>query len=81
LNQYKNGIEHHQAESGSIRIYHPEKTVCDMFRYRNKLKEDLALEGLKQYLRQADRDLNKLIEFAEIFVLTYYVANLPGLVK
>lgn len=65
-NQYKIGIEHHETKAGLVRTYSPEKTVCDMFRFRNKLGEDLALEGLKEYLKRRNRDLNKLMTFAEL---------------
>lgn len=64
--QYKAGIEHHETKSGTIRIYGPEKTICDCFRFRNRLGEDLALEGLKEYLRHRDWDLNELMKFAEV---------------
>jgi len=64
--QYKAGIEHHETKAGHIRIYGPEKTVCDLFRFRNKLGEDLALEGLKEYLKRRNRDLNKLMKFADV---------------
>ena len=35
-----------------------------MFRYRNKLGEDLAIEGLKNYLRLKDANLKVLQEYA-----------------
>jgi hypothetical protein len=38
-----------------------------MFRYRNKLGEDLALEGLKEYLRRRGADLCRLLRYAEVF--------------
>jgi predicted transcriptional regulator of viral defense system len=66
LNQYRAGMEHRETPSGPIRIYGREKTVCDMFRYRNKFGEDLALEGLKEYLKRRDRNLSTLAKFAEI---------------
>ena len=65
-NQYKAGIEHIATKAGLVRIYGLEKTVCDLFRFRNKLGEDLALEGLKEYLKLRNRDLNRLMKFAEI---------------
>jgi hypothetical protein len=37
-----------------------------MFRYRNKLGEDLALEGLRNYLNRKDADIAKLREYASI---------------
>jgi hypothetical protein len=45
-------------------MYNKEKTICDMFRYRNKIGENLALEALKNYLRRKDSNIKKLNEFA-----------------
>ena len=64
--QYNAGIEHHESKTGDIRIYDPEKTVCDLFRFRNRLGEDLALEGLREYLKRRNRDLHKLMKYAEV---------------
>ena len=81
-NQYKAGIEHHETKAGHIRIYDAEKTVCDLFRYRNKLGEDLPLEGLKDYLNRRNRDLNKLMKFAEVCrvkgIVSQYVKAIVG---
>ena len=80
--QYKAGIEHHETKAGNIRIYSIEKTICDCFRFRNKLGEDIAIEGLKEYLRHRNRDLNKLMKFAEICrvksIITQYVKAIVG---
>ena len=61
---YNLGIEEKTTKTGSFKIYNAEKTICDMFRYRNKLGEDLALEGLKNYLKRKDADLIKLQNYA-----------------
>ena len=61
---YEPGIEVKITKSGTFKIYNTEKTICDMFRYRNKLGEDLALEGLKNYLKRKDANLSKLRDFA-----------------
>jgi len=63
---YKAGIEHIKTKYGEIRIYNKEKTVCDMFRYRNKLGEDIAYEALKNYLYLKNANLLKLTKYAEI---------------
>ncbi|MBL7086096.1 MAG: Abortive infection protein AbiEi, partial [Candidatus Cloacimonetes bacterium] len=63
---YSFGIEEKHTISGNFKIYNAEKTICDMFRYRKKLGEDLALEGLKNYLKRKNADINKLREYAEI---------------
>jgi hypothetical protein len=31
------GIEEHQVEGGTIRVYSTAKTVADCFKYRNKI--------------------------------------------
>jgi predicted transcriptional regulator of viral defense system len=81
-NQYRTGIEHHETDAGGIKVYGAEKTVCDLFRYRNKLGEDLALEGLKEYLRRRNRNLNKLMKLAHVCrvrgILSQYVKAIVG---
>jgi hypothetical protein len=40
-----------------VRIYRREKTVADCFKFRKKIGLDIALEALKEYLRQPKRDI------------------------
>ncbi len=63
---YTPAIEHIKTPDGEIRVYGREKTICDMFRYRQKLGEDLALEALKMYLKMKDSSTNRLLEYASI---------------
>ena len=63
---YSSGIEEIKTGQGSFKIYSAEKTICDAFRYRSKIGEDIALESLKNYLNRQDSQLNKLLEFARI---------------
>jgi len=63
---YSPGIDQVKSGNHVIRIYNREKTIADMFRYRKKLGEDLALEALKTYLKRRDANINRLREYAEI---------------
>lgn len=64
---YKPGIETIETKSGAIRIYNKEKTISDLFRYINKIGEDIAVESLKTYLKnRKERNISKLIEYAEL---------------
>ncbi|MGQ9848302.1 MAG: type IV toxin-antitoxin system AbiEi family antitoxin domain-containing protein [Bacteroidales bacterium] len=64
---YSPGIETLKTKSGIIRIYNKEKTIGDLFRYINKIGEDIAVESLKTYLQnRKERNIPKLIEYAEI---------------
>jgi predicted transcriptional regulator of viral defense system len=64
--QFEAGISEIKIKGHKICIYNPEKTICDCFRYRNKLGLDIAKEGLSEYLKRKDRNLEKLLEYAEI---------------
>lgn len=57
------GISDFNLDEGSIRVYNPEKTVCDMFRLRTKTGE-VVKEVVKNYLQRPDRNLAQLHEYA-----------------
>jgi predicted transcriptional regulator of viral defense system len=79
---YKPGIERIEVPNCTLKIYNKEKTICDMFRYRNKYGEDLAFEGLKNYLSRKEANANKLRKYAEICqVKTILMPYLKALVK
>lgn len=63
---YEASIETINTKYGDVKIYSKEKTICDMFRYRNKLGEDVAIEGLKNYLTSEGASIRKLREHAEL---------------
>jgi len=64
--QFKAGVDEIKIKGHKIRIYCPEKTICDCFRYRSKLGLDIAKEGLSEYLKRKGRNLESLFEYAEI---------------
>lgn len=61
---YEFGIQRIKTAAGTVSIYNREKTICDMFRYRLKLGEDLAIEGLKNYLNTKHANLSRLQAYA-----------------
>src|SRR5690606_9961305 len=61
---YSPGIELLKTKSGIVRIYNKEKTIGDIFRYMNKIGEDIAFETLKEYLRnRREMNIPKLLEY------------------
>lgn len=42
------GLEVHYLEAASVRVYSVARTVVDLFRYRNKVGLDVALEALRE---------------------------------
>jgi predicted transcriptional regulator of viral defense system len=63
---YQAGIEEHKFEGVRIRVYDKEKTIIDIFRFRNKLGIDVFLEALKLYKATGKTRPARLMEYARI---------------
>ena len=57
---YSLGIEVHQVQGGSLRVYGVTKTVIDCFRMRNKIGVDIAIEALRDALRVKKTTIGEL---------------------
>ena len=63
---YRAGIEEHQIDGVTVKIYSPEKTLADCFKFRNKIGMDVVLEALKLYKARKQFDLEALLKYAKI---------------
>lgn len=63
---FSEGIETRMIDDIPVRVYCPEKTIADCFKYRNKIGLDVALESLKLYLQLKKKDINKLVYYSRI---------------
>lgn len=63
---YSAGVEEINLDEVPVRIYDREKTVADCFKFRNKIGLDIALEALKDYMHQPNRDIQKILKYARI---------------
>jgi predicted transcriptional regulator of viral defense system len=60
------GIENHKVEGVPVRVYSVAKTVADCFKFRNKIGLDVAMEALKDSLRQKKTSINEIYHYAKI---------------
>jgi predicted transcriptional regulator of viral defense system len=60
------GIENHQVEGVPVQVYSAAKTVADCFKFRNKIGLDVAIEALKDCLRQKKASVNDIYRYAKI---------------
>jgi len=60
------GIENHQVEGVPVRVYSAAKTVADCFKLRNKIGLDVAIEALKDCLRQKKATVNEIYRYAKV---------------
>lgn len=49
-----------------VRIFSPAKTIADCFKYRNKLGLDVAMEALRDGLRQRKCTVDQLWRYAKV---------------
>jgi predicted transcriptional regulator of viral defense system len=63
---FTSGIETRKLDGHGVRIYSPEKSIADAFKYRNKLGTDVALEALKTWRGRRRAPIGRLLEQARV---------------
>jgi len=63
---YTEGIETHDLEGAKLRVYSPEKTLADCFKFRKRIGMDTVLEALRAYRDRQDVRIDELLEYASI---------------
>ena len=63
---YEVGIQEVIMDNTSVKIYDPEKTITDCFKYRNKIGLDVALEALRDCRQERKCTNHDLWEYAKI---------------
>ena len=64
--RYETGIRNVREGKNQFQIYDIEKTVVDIVFYREKVGIEETKEVLINYLKRSDRDLNRLLRYAEL---------------
>jgi predicted transcriptional regulator of viral defense system len=63
---FEAGIETHIIDKVPVRVYGPEKTLADCFKYRNKLGLDIAIEALRSYRSRRGAQLQAVLKYARV---------------
>jgi predicted transcriptional regulator of viral defense system len=63
---YRAGIVEHELDGVKVKMYNREKTIADCFKFREKIGMDVALEAVKDYLRQPRPNVSLLMKYARI---------------
>lgn len=48
-----------------IKLYDVERCVCDAVKFRNKVGMDVCSEIISNYLERSERNLSKLMDYAQ----------------
>ncbi len=60
------GVRSVDIDGVAVRVFDPSKTIADLFRFRNRVGLDVALEGLRAYWDSPHRDVAALERYARL---------------
>ena len=64
---YNLGIVETTTSLGNIvKVYDKEKTICDLIKHKDKMEFETYVKALNNYARSKDKNINKLMEYAQI---------------
>ncbi len=63
---FTEGVEAHELDGVSVRIYNPEKTLADCFKFRNQVGLDTVMEAVRFYRERRSIKVDNLMHYAEI---------------
>jgi predicted transcriptional regulator of viral defense system len=64
IKQLRAGIEHHSIEGASVPVFSITKTIADLFRYRRIVGTNIAIEGLREAMRQRKATPGEIARYA-----------------
>lgn len=63
---FTEGVEVHVLENVKVHIYSLEKTLADLFKFRNKIGPHIAVDALRSALAEHDVNMRRLWHFARL---------------
>lgn len=78
-NIYEIGLTEIETSMGNkIKIYDMERCICDVIRSRNRMNSGYVKYSIKEYMKRNDKDIEKLLLYAEKFGIKEIVMNYVG---
>lgn len=60
------GVEDHLIDGVPVRVFSREKTLADIFKFRNRIGMEITMEALRNYARSKRRRFDKVLDFARV---------------
>lgn len=60
------GIEHHVIDGVDVKMYSVPRTVVDCFKFRNKIGISIAIDALKESIRERKTTRKEILRYAEL---------------
>ena len=72
------GKTEYEINGTMIRIYDKERTICDTLRYANKLDREVFNIAIQRFVKDKEKKILKLMEYAKILRVTKKVTHYLG---
>jgi len=77
---YDMGITEAVTSFGNtVKVYDMDRTICDIVRSRNSMETQVFQDALKRYAKRKDKNLHRLMEYAEKFRVEKIVREYMGI--
>jgi predicted transcriptional regulator of viral defense system len=63
---FQAGIETHNIDDVTVKIYNPEKTIVDCFKFRDQIGIDVFIESVKLYRARKRINIQLIVQYARI---------------
>lgn len=60
------GVTEYNIDSVKIKIMDRDRTICDILRYENKIDKEVFNEAIQNYIKDKEKNIKKLMEYAKI---------------
>jgi predicted transcriptional regulator of viral defense system len=63
---FTRGIETPKIDGKLVRVYGPEKSIADAFKYRNKIGMEVAMEALRNWRARRESNIERLLDYGRV---------------
>ena len=63
---FHEGIRDGPVDDAAVRIYDPEKTIANCFKFRNRVGLDIAIEALRLWRKRRGESMDCLLRYARL---------------
>lgn len=60
------GVSEYSINGIKIKIFDRERTICDILRYEKKIDKEVFNKAIQSYIKDNEKNINKLMEYAKI---------------
>ena len=60
------GVEERLTDAITVRVFSPEKTLADVFKFRNRIGLEIAVDALRTYARRKRPRFDRILDFARV---------------